>query len=149
MSAKLSRRHSGNGLRIALAAAGLVGLALVVVVVIRLNTHNPDTADTTQRTAQDRCEAEVRSRLAAPSTAKLSNATVAVGALDPDGKDLFTLMHDRLKGVDHSRIKVWDVSVVVDAPNEVGGMLHDLFDCRAYSVDGNVVDTLVLSAHDH
>jgi hypothetical protein len=102
-----------------------------------------------ERTAQDRCEPEVLNRLAEPSTAKLSNVEVASTVLDPDSKDLFSLLDDPLKGVDHSRITVWNVSGVVDAPNAFGATMHDPFSCRAYFIDGNLAHTLVLFDHDH
>ena len=64
--------------------------------------------------------------------------------------DLFSLFSGgRLNGVDHSRISVQSVEGVVVAPNEVGGTLHDPFTCRAYFVDGDLVDTLVVFDHDH
>jgi len=64
-------------------------------------------------------------------------------------KDLFALLDDPLKRVDHSRITVWNVSGVVDAPNAFGAMIHDPFSCRAYFIDGNLAHTLVLFDHDH
>jgi hypothetical protein len=94
-------------------------------------------------------EPEVLNRLAEPSTAKLSNVEVASTVLDPDSKDLFSLLDDPLKGVDHSRITVWNVSGVVDAPNALGATMHDPFSCRAYFIDGNLAHTLVLFDHDH
>jgi hypothetical protein len=87
--------------------------------------------------------------LAEPSTAKLSNVEVASTVLDPDSKDLFSLLDDPLKGVDHSRITVLNVSGVVDAPNASGSTMHDPFSCRAYFIDGNLAHTLVLFDHDH
>ncbi|MHA3021619.1 hypothetical protein ACXPWS_15330 [Mycobacterium sp. BMJ-28] len=99
--------------------------------------------------APDRCTAEVLSRLAAPSTARLSNATVARTDLDPDSKDLFSLLDDPLRGVDHSRITVLNISGAVDAPNTFGATIHGPFSCRAYFVDGTLAHTLVLLDHDH
>lgn len=126
----------------------------MVLVVTALMTNgfgliSSDEPPSNQRTAQDRCEAEVLNRLVSPTSAKLSNVETATSVLDPDSKDLFTLLGDSLKGVDHSRIAVWNVSGVVDVPNEVGGTIHDPFNCRAYFVDGDLADTLVLFEHDH
>ena len=102
-----------------------------------------------EQTAQERCESDVLSRLASPATAKLSNVKTASTALDPDSKDLFSLLDEPLKGVDHSRIAVLNASGVVDATNESGDTIHDPFSCRAYFVDGELVQTLVLFDHDH
>jgi hypothetical protein len=107
-------------------------------------------ADSKERSAQGRCESDVLNRLASPSTAKLSNVETARSVLDPDKTDLFPLELDEgLKGVDHSRITVWNVSGVVDAQNAFGAVIHDRFSCRAYFVDGSLAETLVLFDHDH
>lgn len=108
-------------------------------------------ADTSkERAAQDRCESEVLKRLVSPSAAQLSNVRSAQSVLDPDSRDLFSLtLNEPLKGVDTSRITVWEVSGVVDAPSEVGTTMHDPFICRAYFVDDDLTDTLVLFEHDH
>jgi hypothetical protein len=110
---------------------------------------NLDEPTSKARIAQDRCEPEVMNRLASPSTAKLSNVDTASSVLDPDSKDLFSLLDDPLKGVDHSRITVWNVSGVVDAQNAFGATIHDPFSCRAYFIDDNLAHTLVLFDHDH
>ncbi|WP_234809884.1 MULTISPECIES: hypothetical protein [Mycolicibacterium] len=103
-----------------------------------------------ERTAQDRCESDVLKRLASPSTGKLSNVEVASTVLDPDSKDLFSLLDDPLKGVDHSRITVLNVSGVVDVKGDAfGATIRDPFSCRAYLIDGNLANTLVLFDHDH
>ena len=132
------------------AAAGCV-VILVVTVVATRGFGLADSTDRTssERTAQDRCEPEVLNRLASPSTAKLSNVEATNTVLDPDSKDLFALLDDPLKGVDHSRITVLNVSGVVDAQNAFGAMIHDPFSCRAYFIDGNLAHTLVLFDHDH
>jgi hypothetical protein len=133
------------------AAAGCVVILVVVTAVVTRGFGLANSTDRTsnERTAQDRCEPEVMNRLAEPSTAKLSNVEVASTALDPDSKDLFSLLDEPLKGVDHSRITVWNVSGVVDTPNAFGAMMHDPFSCRAYFIDGNLAHTLVLFDHDH
>jgi len=103
-----------------------------------------------ERTAQDRCQSDVLNQLASPSTAKLSNVKAETTVLDPDSKDLFSLLDDALKGVDHARITVLNVSGVVDVPGDAfGAAMHDPFSCRAYFVDGDLVHTLVLFHHDH
>jgi len=132
------------------AAAGCVVILVVTAIATRgFGLANSTDRTSNERTAQDRCEPEVLKRLAEPSTAKLSNVEAASTVLDPESKDLFSLLDEPLKGVDHSRITVWNVSGVVDAPNAFGAVLHDPFSCRAYFVDGNLVHTLVLFDHDH
>jgi hypothetical protein len=141
---------------IAAVAGCVVILAVIAVIaVIAVVTRGFGLANSTDRTskevtAQERCEPEVLNRLAEPSTAKLSNVEVARTALDPDSKDLFSLLDDPLKGVDHSRITVLNVSGVVDVNgNAFGDTIHDPFSCRAYFIDGNLAHTLVLFDHDH
>jgi hypothetical protein len=132
------------------AAAGCVVILIVTVVATRgFGLANSTDRTSNAQTAQDRCEPEVLNRLASPSTAKLSNVEAASTVLDPDSKDLFALLDDPLKGVDHSRITVWNVAGVVDAQNAFGAMIHDPFSCRAYFIDGNLAHTLVLFDHDH
>jgi hypothetical protein len=108
-------------------------------------------ASSTERVAQDRCQTEVRDQLASPSTTTLSDLKAETSTLDPDSKDLFKLTLDGpLKGVDHSRITVWNVSgVAQEEKTAYGDAIHDRFDCRAYFVDGNLVDALVLFDRDH
>ncbi len=133
------------------AAAGCVMILAVIAVATR-GFGLADSTDGTSKdlTAQDRCESEVLKRLASPSTAMLSNLEVASAVLDPDSKDLFSLLDDPLKGVDHSRITVLNVSGVVDVDgNAFGSTIHDPFSCRAYFIDGNLANTLVLFDHDH
>lgn len=83
------------------------------------------------------------------SAAKLSNVRTAASDLDPDSRDMFPLLDEPLKGVEHSRITVWNVSGVVDAPSEVGTTIHDPFTCRAYFIDDTLANTLVVFDHDH
>ena len=134
---------------VAVAAGCALVLGVAAVMTNGFGLISSDEPPSKERTAQDRCEKEVLNRVVSPSLAKLSNVETATSVLDPDSKDLFSLLGDSLKGVDHSRIAVWNVSGVVDVPNEVGGMIHDPFSCRAYFVDGNLADTLVVFEHDH
>lgn len=142
-----------NRRRVWLIAAGAV--CVVILAVIAVATRGFGLLDSTDHpskelTAKDRCESEVLKRLASPSTAKLSNVEVASAALDPDSKDLFSLLDESLKGVDHSRIAVLNVSGFVDVAGDAfGATIHDPFSCRAYFVDGNLANTLVLFDHDH
>lgn len=125
-------------------------LAVIAITTRGFGFIEATSVDTREHAAQQRCERDVVARMMAPSTAKLSDVTVTRAQLDPEVMDLFSLssggpLHD----VDHSRITVRSVEGVVDAPNEVGGTLHDPFTCRAYFVDGDLVDTLVVFDHDH
>lgn len=135
-----------------LAAAAMCGaiLAGIAIATRGFGLIDSTSLDTRERAAQQRCERDVVARLVAPSTAKLSDVTVTSAQLDPEVMDLFSLLDGGpLNGVDHSRISVRSVEGVVEAPNEVGGTLHDPFTCRAYFVDGDLVDTLVVFDHDH
>ena len=143
------RKYKRRAWLITAAAVCVVILAVIAVATRGFGLANSTDRPSNERTAQDRCEPEVLNRLAEPSTAKLSNVEVASTVLDPDSKDLFSLLDDPLKGVDHSRITVWNVSGVVDAPNASGATMHDPFSCRAYFIDGNLAHTLVLFDHDH
>lgn len=143
-----------TGAKNKLGIAAVCVLALAALAVIAVKTHGFGLVGPAPRQAQDvardRCEADVRKQLAAPATAKLSDVRAVAGALEADGRDMFALMTDEpLKGVDHARITVWNVSGTVDAQAEVGGTIHDPFTCRAYFVDGNLADTLVLFDHAH
>jgi hypothetical protein len=145
-----ARRPSKRRTRVWLIAVALVALATAAVVVIVVITNDSAPGASKERAAQDRCESEVLKRLASPSAAKLSNVRSAQSVLDPDSRDLFSLtLNEPLKGIDTSRITVWEVSGVVDVRSEVGTTMHDPFICRAYFVDGNLADTLVLFEHDH
>lgn len=108
-----------------------------------------EAADPHQRAAQDRCEQDVLSRLPSRDKAKLADVTVSPAELDPETTDLSALSRESLKDVDRARISVRAVSGVVEAPNAFGETLKDPFTCRAYFVDGNLSDTLVLFEHDH
>ena len=128
---------------------------VVILAVIAVATRGFGLADSTDRpskelAAQNRCESDVLKQLASPSTAKLSNVEAASTVLDPDSKDLFSLLDDPLKGVEHSRITVLNVSGVVDVNGDAfGATMHDPFSCRAYFIDGNLAHTLVLFDRDH
>ena len=125
-------------------------LAVIAIVTRGFGLANSTDPTSKELTAQDRCESDVLKQLASPSTAKLSNVEVASTDLDPDTKDLFSLLDDPLKGVDHSRITVLNVSGVVDVTGDAfGATIHDPFSCRAYFIDGNLANTLVLFDHDH
>lgn len=106
--------------------------------------------DTSGRAAQERCERDVLARLVAPSTAEITDVSVTSAPLDPEVMDLFALVSGGpLDGIDHSRISLQSVRGAVEVPNEVGGTLHDPFACRAYFVDGELADTLVVFEHYH
>ncbi|STZ41498.1 hypothetical protein [Mycolicibacterium gilvum] len=135
-----------------LAAAAICGATLVVIAISTrgFGLINSTVANASARAAQERCERDVVARLASPSTARLSDITVTSTQLDPEVKDLFSSLEGGpLYGVDHSRITVRNVEGIVEAPSEVGGTLHDPFVCRAYFIDGNLADTLVVFDHDH
>ncbi|MBP2452450.1 hypothetical protein [Mycolicibacterium lutetiense] len=127
---------------------------LGVVAVVAVKTHafgftNP-AERTAARTAQERCETDVRSKLVSPATAQLSDVKSELSDLDPDSRDLFPLTTDQaLKGIEHSRITVWNVSGIVDAQTETASTIQDPFTCRAYFVDGNFADTLVVFEREH
>jgi hypothetical protein len=153
-SSPLAPRKNRRRAWLIAAVAGCV-VILAVIAVIAVATRGFGLANSTDRpskelTAQDRCESDVLKRLAAPSTAKLSNIEVASTDLGPDSKDLFSLLEDPLKGVDHSRITVLNVSGFVDVKGDAfGATIHDPFSCRAYFIDGNLANTLLLFDHDH
>ncbi|WP_234814743.1 hypothetical protein [Mycolicibacterium porcinum] len=105
---------------------------------------------TAEREAQNRCETDVRAKLVAPATAQLIDVESKLSDLEPESRDLFPLTTDEpLKGVEHSRITVWNVSGTVDAQTESGSTIHDPFVCRAYFVDGHLADTLVVFEREH
>jgi hypothetical protein len=144
------RKYKRRAWLIAAAAVCAVILAVIALATRGFGLANSADRTSNERTAQDRCEPEVLNRLAEPSTAKLSNVEVAGTVLDPDSKDLFSLLDDPLKGVDHSRITVLNVSGVVEVNGDAfGATIHDPFSCRAYFIDGNLAHTLVLFDHDH
>jgi hypothetical protein len=125
-------------------------LILGVVAVIAVRTDGFGLVDTAEREAQDRCETAVRGKLVTPATAQLTDVESKLSDLEPDSRDLFPLTTDEpLKGVEHSRITVWNVSGTVDAQTESGSTIHDPFVCRAYFVDGEMADTLVVFEREH
>jgi hypothetical protein len=145
-----AQRSPKRRTRVWLIVVAAAALAAAAVLVIAIVTHDFGDTPSKESAAQDRCESEVRKQLASPSAATLSNVRSTQSVLDPDSRDLFSLMlNEPLKGVDTSRITVWEVSGVVDVQSEVGTTMHDPFTCRAYFVDGNLADTLVLFDHDH
>ena len=145
-----ARKNRRRGWLIA-AGAGCVVILAVIAVATRGFGLTASTDRTSKEvTGQQRCESDVLNRLASPSAAKLSSVEVASTVLDPDSKDLFSLLDDPLKGVDHSRVTVLNVSGFVDVSgNAFGATIHDPFSCRAYFIDGNLAHTLVLFDHDH
>ncbi|MCX2929101.1 hypothetical protein ORI20_02360 [Mycobacterium sp. CVI_P3] len=140
--------------RLVIAACLTVGGAAAVAVAItvggiRLNGGS-QAMPSAERSARERCAADVLKRLVSPSTATLTDVRTDPSTLDTDGRDLFPLTLDEpLKGVERSRITVLNVSGVVNSPNEVGSVIRDHFDCRAYFVDGSLAHTLVLFDHGH
>ena len=145
-----ARKRTRALLFVAAAMCGAI-LAVIAITTRGFGLIEATSVDTREHAAaQQRCERDVVARLVAPSTAKLSDVTVTSAQLDPEVMDLFSLSSGGpLNDVDHSRISVRSVEGVVEAPNEVGGMLHDPFTCRAYFVDGDLADTLVVFDHDH
>jgi hypothetical protein len=144
------RKNRRRAWLIAAGAACVVILAVIAVATRGFGLVKATDRPSKELAAQDRCESDVLKQLASPSTAKLSNVGVASTVLDPDSKDLFSLLDDPLKGVDHSRITVLNVSGVVDVNGDAfGATIHDPFSCRAYFIDGNLAHTLVLFDHDH
>jgi hypothetical protein len=142
--------------RLWLITAAAISAAIIVVIGIATNGFGigdsegrTNTPDSPEQTAQDRCESEVLKRLASPSTASLSNIEATRSVLDPDSQDLFSLLDDPLKGIDRSRITVWNVSGVAESQNAFGSTIHDRFTCRAYFIDDDFADTLVVFDHDH
>lgn len=135
-----------------LAVAAICGALLAAAAITTRDFGSSDSpsVDTAEQAAQQRCERDVASRMVTPSTAKVSDVTVTDAQLDPEVMDLFALLSGgSLHGIDHARISVLSVGGVVEVPSEVGGALRDPFTCRAYFVDGGLVDTLVVFDHDH
>jgi hypothetical protein len=142
-------RSPKRDVRVWLIAATALAI-LAVTVVIAVKTDGFGLANSNERVAQQRCESDVRGQLASPVTAKLSDVIAATSELDPDSRDMFPLLvNEPLKGVDRTRITVWNVSGTVEAQTEVGTLIRDPFTCRAYFVDGSLTDTLVLFDHEH
>lgn len=132
--------------RTRLLVIAVVALSIGILIGITFSTRESGPND---RAVAERCEKDVLARLAAPSTAKLTEVTVANSELDPETTDLSALSRDTLKAADRASISVRTASGVVQAPNAFGETLNDPFTCRAYFVDGNLVDTLVVFSHDH
>jgi hypothetical protein len=131
----------------------VAGAAAVAVAIstgaLRLGTSR-DSKPSAEQSAQERCRADVLKRLVAPASAHLTDVRTAPSPLDTEGRDLFSLtLEEPLKGVDISRITVLDVTGVVNSLNEFGSTIQDPFDCRAYFVDGSLVQTLVVFDHAH
>ncbi|WP_231976740.1 hypothetical protein [Mycobacterium sp. E740] len=99
--------------------------------------------------AQHRCEVDVIGRLASPATAQISEIDARSDVLDTNSRDLFSLLEPPRKGIDQSRIEVWNVAGVVLSKNDYGSTMQTPFTCRAYFLDGDLVHTLVLLDHHH
>ncbi|MCA2243414.1 hypothetical protein [Mycolicibacterium peregrinum] len=133
-----------------IAGSTICALVVGIAALITMKAHLFGFGDSIERTAQQRCESDVRGRLASPSTASMSDVQVRASELDPESRDLFPLTTNKpLKGVNYSRITVWNVTGTVDAQTEVGSVIHDPFICRAYFVDDAIADTLVVFEHEH
>lgn len=130
-------------------AAGAAAL-VIAVATGKLRLGGSGAAPSKEQVAQQRCESDVLRRLVARNKATISDTRTETAALDADGRDFSPLnTGDRLKGVETSRITVLNVSGMSNSPSEVGSTLRDHFDCRAYFVGGDLVDTLVVFDHDH
>ncbi|MGZ8809007.1 MAG: hypothetical protein ACXWZ0_18880 [Mycobacterium sp.] len=131
-------------------AAGIsAAIVIAVVTGIFAVRDSEESAPSEGDAAQQRCEVDVVNRLASPSTAQISEIEAKSDVLDADSRDLFSLLEPPLKGVDHSRIKVWNVAGVVNSQNDFGDTMQTPFTCRAYFLDGNLAHALVLLDHDH
>jgi hypothetical protein len=131
-------------------AAGISTVVVIAAVIGVLAVRDPgQPAPSEGDAAQQRCEVDVVNRLASPSTARIAEIGATSDVLDVDSRDLFSLLEPPLKGVDQSRIKVWNVAGVVDSMNDFGDLMHTPFTCRAYFLDGQLVHTLVLLDHNH
>ncbi|HNM85787.1 MAG TPA: hypothetical protein PKI77_14835 [Mycobacterium sp.] len=133
-----------------LIAVGAAGVAIAVATgALRLG-KSVDSSPSPGELAQQRCQSAVLTRLLSPDKATISDIRTELSALESDGRDYSSLMtSEPLKGVDAARIKVLNVSGTANAPSEVGSMISDRFDCRAYFVDGTLVHTLVVFDHAH
>lgn len=134
----------------ALIALGAALFAIAVATGALKLGKSGDSALSAEQSAQQRCESEVVKLLVSPAKATISDIRTESSTLDVDGRDFSSLAASApLKGIDTSRITVLNVSGVVNAPSEVGSAIQDHFDCRAYSVDGALVHTLVVFDHGH
>lgn len=137
-----------------LVAAVIAGAAVIVGVAMGTGAlrvgSSRDSAATAEQSARQRCESEVRKRLMSHDKATVTDLRTEAASLDIQARDLSSVTASpALKDVDPARITVLNVSGVVNAPSQVGSVLHDRFDCRAYFVDGNLAHTLVVFDHDH
>lgn len=145
-----ARSSSKRRPRVWLIAIAVVALAAAAVAVMVVARRDEPRGISSELAAQERCESDVMKQLASPDAAKLSNVKSQPSVLDPDSRDLFSLqLNEPLKGVETSRITVWEVTGIIDAQSEVGTTMHDPFTCRAYFVDDSLADTLVLFEHKH
>ena len=145
-------RHVDRRAVLVIATLIAAGAALAVAVatgVLRAGSSG-HSAPSGEKSAQQRCESDVRKRLMSPDTATLTDLQTEKVALDLAARDFSSVTaSDQLKGIDPAHITVLNVSGVVNAPSQVGSVLHDRFDCRAYFVDGSLAHTLVVFDHDH
>jgi hypothetical protein len=129
------------------------GISTVIVIAVAIGIFavgdSGDAALSEEAAAQQRCKVDVVDRLASPSTAQISEIDATSDVLDADSRDLFSLLEPPLKGIDHSRIKVWNVAGVVNSKNDLGDSMQTPFTCRVYFLDGGLVHTLVLLDHQH
>lgn len=134
----------------ALIAAGAAIIAVAVATgALRIGKFG-DSAPSAEQSARQQCQSEVLNRLVSPAKATISDVRTETSSLDPDSRDYSSLTaSEPLKGIDTSRITVLNVSGVANAPSEVGSMIQDHFDCRAYFVDGALAHTLVVFDHGH
>lgn len=124
-------------------------VAVIAVITRGFGLVGSTDAPTPDAVAQQRCEADVAARMVSPSTVTISGLAVTGAQLDPDVTDLAPLSAGPLAGVEVSRITVRSVQGVAETTSELGGQLRDPFNCRAYFVDGELADTLVVLSHDH
>ena len=129
------------------------GAALAAIAVGSGVAHVGKSGDaplTAEQSAQQRCEADVMTRLVSSDKATISDVRIETSALDTDGRDFSSLTaSEPLKNVDPTRITVINVAGAANAPSEVGTTIADHFDCRAYFVDGALAHTLVVFDHGH
>lgn len=131
-------------------AAGMSAAIVIAVVTSFLAVRDSEeSAPSEGDAAQQRCEVDVVNRLASPSTAQISEINATSDVLDADSRDLFSLLEPPLKGIDQSRIRVWNVAGVVNSENDFGDSMRTPFTCRVYFLDGNLMRTLVLLDHHH
>lgn len=128
-----------------------IALAIVIAAVtgVLAVEDSGESAPSEDDAARQRCEVDVIKRLASPATAQISDIDARSDVLDTDSRDLFSLLDPPLKGVDQSRIEVWNVAGVVHSKSDFGSTMQTPFTCRAYFLDGDLVHTLVLLDHNH